>query len=602
MQQYSSLSDQNAKINATPTLLATIQQLQAELWLERRLNQLQNRLNNCLASVFTTEQQQVPPEAEIFQTLVNELHSTLNTTRVVIALVQPQENVAKVCYVSRSSSQRLEPQQPGIKQNEEKKLALKLNQVISIEDLKSLENQQPPNAWQLSDHLGVVIGWLIVATKPLPSGYESLEDICATLTSQFMAIAASQCSTAIAQLTKVQSLQQQCQALANHNQDLLRTNQLKNQFLANTSHEIRTPLSSIIGFTHLLLAKGYDPTQERHQEYLHIIQSSGKHLLALINDILDLSKIEANQLDLQYETVEVQPLCDTLIALVKEKAANKGLKLKVDIDPGVTSFVADPLRIKQMLLNLLFNALKFTNKGTVGLQVKLNGSFIHFRVWDTGTGISPEDQAELFQPYFQIANPAASREEGTGLGLAVTKKLAELHGGYVELTSEVDLGSSFTIVLPLRQGGAEQETDIEAELGSEEMNNSSVSPSPNWDVLLVEDDLPNGQMIQTYLERLHYQVTWVKSAAEMWEALHNIYPAAILMDIKLPDSNGLDLVQQLRDHDQYKMIPIIAQTAMAMKGDRDICLAAGINDYISKPIDLELLGTIVSKYCKSPEK
>ena len=595
MQQYSSLPDQNAQINATSKLLTTIQQLQAELWLERSLNQLQNRLMNCLSCVLSTNEQLAKLEGEIFQTLVNELHDALNTTRVAIALIQPQQKVAKICYVSHYSSQQ-------VKHNDEDELSLKLDQSISFEDLQRLENQQQPSAWRLTDHLGVGIGWIIVATKPLPLGYESLEDICSTLTSQLMESAVKECSQAIAQLAKIQSLQQQCQDLANHNQDLQRTNQLKNQFLANTSHEIRTPLSSIIGFTHLLLAKNYDPQQQRHQEYLNIIQSSGKHLLALINDILDLSKIEANQLEVQYETVTISTLCENVIALVKEKAANKGLKLRLEVDSAVDTLVADPLRIKQMLLNLLFNALKFTNTGTVGLQVKHNNSFIHFRVWDTGTGIPLESQAELFQPYFQISNLVAGREEGTGLGLAVTKKLAELHGGWVEVISEVDIGSSFTIVLPLRQEAGEHTTSAQVNSKVETIDDSCVCSSPDSNILLVEDDLPNGQMMQIYLEKLEYRVTWVKTAAEMWEALRNISPAVILMDIQLPDGNGLDLVQQLRCNPQYQAIPIIAQTAMSMKGDREICLAAGINDYISKPIDLPLLETIVSKYSKSPKE
>jgi len=608
MQQYSSLPEQNSQIDATPTLLTTIQQLRAELWLERSLNQLQNRLNDCLVSIVTTNHHVAVSEAEIFQTVVNELHSALSTTKVAIALVQPQQKGCKVCYVSPSPSQHSQTQLPGVMRNKGEKPQMRLKELINIEDLQSQDNQQPPIAWQLFDNTGILIGWLMLATAPIVSDSDSLEGKCAALTSQLMVRAAQQCSTAVAQLKHRQSLQQQCQQLESFNQDLERTNQLKNQFLANTSHEIRTPLSSIIGFTYLLLAKGYDPTQERHQEYLNIIQSSGKHLLALINDILDLSKIEANQLEVQCELVDVSMLCHSVVALVKEKAANKGLKLSLDLDPVATSLVADPLRVKQMLLNLLFNALKFTTTGTVGLQVKPNGSFMHFTVWDTGTGISRENQTDLFQPYFQIANPAVGSDEGTGLGLAVTQKLAELHGGWVEVESEVEHGSRFTIVLPLRQGGGEgdSESSVRVYMGERDTSSdpnppilpSSVKENSSPNILLVEDDSPNAQMMETYLSKLGYQVTWVRNAAQMWEALKHLHPAVILMDIQLPDSNGLNLVQQLREHQQYRTIPVIAQTAMAMKGDREICLAAGIDDYISKPIDLPLLATVVSKYIK----
>jgi signal transduction histidine kinase/CheY-like chemotaxis protein len=633
MQQYSSLSEQNSQIDANSTDLTTILQIRAELWLERSLNNLQNRLNECLVSAFTTNQQVVVPEAEIFQTVVNELHSALKTAKVAVALIQPEQTSCKVCYVSPSPTPHSQPPVVEIVGNKRKKLHLKLKKVIDIQYLQTLENQQPPLAWQLRDNTGVVIGWLMIATLPLSSGDETLEGACAKLTSQLMSRAAQCCNTTISQTRNIVSLQQQCHSLKRFNQDLTRINHLKNQFLANTSHEIRTPLSSIIGFTQLLLAKGYDPTQERHQEYLNIIQSSGKHLLALINDILDLSKIEANQLEVQYETVNVPSLCQNVFALLKEKAASKSLKLHLDLDPNVTTLVADPLRLKQMLLNLLFNAMKFTSTGTIGLQVKTDGLFVYFTVWDTGRGISTEHQANLFRPYFQITS-TTSRDEGTGLGLTVTQKLAELHGGRVEVESEVDRGSRFTIILPQKQVEGDKKIEKDEELQEDNLtpqyaNCTPVAtprasttresrpthwlltsnpptdltprfPTSNPNILLVEDNLPNGQMMQTYLERLAYQVTWVKNATELWEALEHPLPAVILMDIDLPDGNSLELVHLLRENQQYQDIPIVAQTAMAMKGDRETCIASGFNDYISKPIDLELLATIVSKYSIPP--
>lgn len=628
MQQYSRLSEQNSQFDAKSTDLTTIQQIRAELWLERSLNNLQNRLNECLVSALTTNQQVVVPEAEIFQTVVNELHNALNTAKVAIALIQPEQTSCKVCHVSPSPTPHSQPPIIEIVGNKRKKLHLKLKKVIDIQYLQTLENQQPPLAWQLRDNTGVVIGWLMMATLPLSSGDETLEGACAKLTSQLMSHAAQCCNTAISQTRNIVSLQQQCHSLKRFNQDLTRINHLKNQFLANTSHEIRTPLSSIIGFTQLLLAKGYDPTQERHQEYFNIIQSSGKHLLALINDILDLSKIEANQLEVQYETVNVPILCQNVFALLKEKAAGKSLKLHLDLDSNVTSLVADPLRLKQMLLNLLFNAMKFTSTGTIGLQVKTDGLFVYFTVWDTGRGISTEHQANLFKPYFQITS-TTSRDEGTGLGLTVTQTLAELHGGRVEVESEVDRGSRFTIILPQRQVAGDEQIEQE-ELKQDNLTPECASPTPvassretrpthwllmsrntptdltpqfptsNPNIVLVEDDLPNGQMMQTYLERLGYQVTWVKNATELWKVLEHLLPAVILMDIYLPDGNSLELVHLLRENQQYQGIPIVAQTAMAMKGDRETCIASGFNDYISKPFDLELLATIVSKYSIPP--
>ncbi|OYD94346.1 hybrid sensor histidine kinase/response regulator [Nostoc sp. 'Peltigera membranacea cyanobiont' 210A] len=609
MQQYSSLPDQNSLIDVTPKLLTTIEQLRAQLWLESSLNQLQSRLNDCLLSACNTVPQPEAAQAEIFQTVVNEINSAVNSSNLAltecavgIAMCQPQETVATVCYVSRSSSPHSAPLFLEVL-TAENKLLLRLQEVIKLEDLQQLENQQLPSAWRLADDSGSVIGWLIIATPPLSSHHESLIESQAQLRSQLMARSAKQCTTALVQLRHILSWPQRCQQLSNSNQELERTNQLKNQFLANTSHEIRTPLSSIIGFTHLLLAPGYEPSKERQQEYLNIIQSSGKHLLALINDILDLSKIEANQLEVQWETVDVQLLCSNVLALVKEKAANKGLRLCLELEPDITTLVADPLRLKQMLLNLLFNALKFTSKGSVGLQIASKGVFVHFTVWDTGTGISQEDQVQLFQPYFQIAKAVADGIEGTGLGLAVTQKLAQIHGGSVKVESEIDRGSRFTLVLPLKQelgvggdeGGEEDEEAGEAEFSSFPL---PLTPSYSVEVLLVENDLPNANLMQIYLRNLGYQVTWVKNAAEMWEALTQLDPAVILMDVCLTDGNGLNLVQQLRENQQYRKIPVIVQTAMAMKGDRETCLNAGVNDYISKPIDLPLLASLVAKYSK----
>ncbi|MBW4683588.1 MAG: hybrid histidine kinase/response regulator HrmK [Komarekiella atlantica HA4396-MV6] len=627
MQQYSSLPEQNSQIDATPTLLKTIQQLRAELWLESSLNQLQSRLNDCLLSACITVSHARAAETEIFQIVVNELNSAVDTNRVAlthcavgIALFQPQETVGTVCYISSSSSPASQSPLLEVTPKKRKKLRLKLQEVIELKDLQQLENKQPPSAWRLVDTFGEVMGWLIIATSPLVESGDSLIASQAQLTSQLMARSAKQCATALTQLRQILSWQQGYQQLGSSNQELERTNQLKNQFLANTSHEIRTPLSSIIGFTHLLLAQGYDPTRERHQEYLTIIQSSGRHLLALINDILDLSKIEANQLEVQWETVDVPVLCSNVLALVKEKAANKGLQLRLELDPDVTTLVADPLRLKQMLLNLLFNALKFTSKGSVGLQVAPKGAFVHFTVWDTGIGISQADQAHLFQPYFQILNAVADGIEGTGLGLTVTRKLAEIHGGCVEVESEVNQGSRFTLVLPLKPVGLNEgdegvgearrevarRVSLQANFGgaeeAEEVTSfSSLMPinlSSKLEILLVEDDLPNAELMQIYLSKLGYQVTWVKTAAEMWEALTQLNPAVILMDVYLPDGNGLKLVQQLRENPQYCNIPIIAQTAMAMKGDRETCLAAGVNEYTSKPIDLPLLVSLIAKYSK----
>ncbi|HLO88027.1 MAG TPA: hybrid histidine kinase/response regulator HrmK [Nostocaceae cyanobacterium] len=609
MQQSSSLPEQNAQIDATPKLLKTIQQLQAELWLESSLNQIQSRFSDCLLTASATLPQATTKEAEICQTLVDELHQALNGDEVAIALFPSQSAIGKISYVCSSvHSQSLESVDTTTGNAPE----WQLEQEILLEDLQQIETEQPPKVWQLmEDATSGVRGWLLVGTVNLTANSDSLNPGQTQLVTQLITKTIQHFNTALTQLRQIQSWQQRFQELANFNQELERTNQLKNQFLANTSHEIRTPLSSIIGFTHLLLAQGYNPGKQRQQEYLNIIQSSGKHLLALINDILDLSKIEANQLEVQWEVIDVPPLCQNVLALVKEKAANKGLKLRLELDSDVKTIVADPLRLKQMLLNLLFNAVKFTSQGSVGLSVKTQDVNLWFTVWDTGIGISKENQALLFKPYCQIVNSAAPRDEGTGLGLVVTKKLAEIHNGTLEVESELNQGSRFTIILPLKPQ-AEVLAAIEVKNAEDLIANPeatiSKTPAPGEsvntaiEILLVEDDIPNAELIRSALGELGYRVTWVRSGDDMWSTLAQVKPAVILMDVSLPDANGLKLVQQLRENPQYQDIPIIAQTAMAMKGDRETCLAAGVDDYISKPIELPLLATMVAKYSQKVDE
>ncbi|AFZ04064.1 hybrid histidine kinase/response regulator HrmK [Calothrix sp. PCC 6303] len=600
MQQYSSLPEQNSPVDATTTTLTEIQRLRVELWLESSLNQLQSRLQKHLVSAFSVQGQLLGAiEADFFQMVVDELNSVLAKTQAAIALAHPQMDLCRIYHAFPSLDSltlcwNLDDNDQQLQQNNQ----------ISYNNLEYLL-QKSSQAFAIMSESGGTIAWLIVANLPQTTILAEQEIVPQTYISQLITRAAQQYASGLSQLYKFQTSQQLSQQLEYFNQELVHTNQLKNQFLANTSHEIRTPLSSILGFTHLLSVQGFEPERDRHQEYLTIIHSSGKHLLALINDILDLSKIEANQLEIQWETIEIPSLCRNIFALVKEKAASQGLQLRIELDENIDTIVADSLRLKQMLLNLLFNALKFTNKGTVGLKVRIDGQQVYFTVWDTGTGIPKEFQSELFKPYSQISNDLVSREEGTGLGLVVTRRLAELHHGWVEVESEIDQGSRFTIVLPLDRESASNlaDTSSNKDTANQDNINNFSTHSPDFlnsgnsaQILLVEDDIPNGKLIQIYFQRFGYQVTWVKSIAQMWDALSQIHPAVLLLDVYLNNANALDVVQDLRQHPKYGSIPIIVQTAMAMKGDREICLASGVDDYVSKPIELPLLEKLVKKH------
>lgn len=621
MYKYSNLPKRNPRIDKTPKLLRTIQQQGYDLWLEKHLNRLQLSLNFCLFTAVNTPLSTGEPntqeakiaESQILKTLLNEVYTALNFNglglediTLYLAECEPQENMARIVLMCNSPTKS--PTSPPSLSQTTSRWNLKSH--IGLPDLLEMEKHNPPLAWRFPDDSTNVTKWLI-ALHPLSdlSGLAKPQFSPLYWRSQFIQKAVKYSWTYLIQTQKIQTLKYSYQSLLQFNYNLERKNKLKNQFLANTSHEIRTPLTSIIGFTELLLAQGYQAERERHQEYLQIIQSSGKHLLSLINDILDLSKIEANQLEVQWELADIPSLCKSVLALVKEKAGDKGLKLQLEINEDVNTLLVDPLRLKQMLLNLLFNAIKFTNVGSVGLRVVLKDSWLRFTVWDTGVGISGEDLSLLFRPYTQLVNTINTQQNhGTGLGLIVTKQLAEIHGGSIEVRSQLNQGSEFTIILPFKSQRTTQTLEIQPkpdlELIDKTLDHLINTPTNiqtiNYcTVLLVENDINNSELIKTYLNRLGYQVVHVKNATEMWVNLPQVQPTIILMDLKLPDGNGLNLVSEIRKDPRYQNIPIVAQTAMAMKGDREICLASGFTHYIPKPIDLTNLGAILEK-CQKP--
>lgn len=261
---------------------------------------------------------------------------------------------------------------------------------------------------------------------------------------------ANQCAIAIRQSRTWRRLQAQ-------NEELEALNRLKGELVANTSHELRTPLTAILGFSSVLLQECFGKINSKQREYVERINSSGQHLLEVINDILDLSRIEAGRLDLELQLVFIWEIVEEAIGFIQERIKDQGLTLEVDVDPSIEYFVADSRRLKQMLLNLLSNAVKFTSDGKVGLKVYRSGEVtdgstpekINFLVWDTGIGIDMDDQGRLFSPFSQIDSSLSRRYPGSGLGLVITRRLAELHGGSILLESRKGYGSRFTLSLPL---------------------------------------------------------------------------------------------------------------------------------------------------------
>lgn len=613
--------------------------LEVALQHERCLNRLGDRLNAILTEVLRQGLESArPDEAQVEQVLLHslaeELQSGLTADHIALALANPAAPDASASYTIQHVVSRplAEPSQQ-----------LQTGQVLTVLDLQAIDAQGSIGIWQLMA-APKVFGWLLISLAT-----ERSEPATEAANRQLIERGIYQTVTALQQIRLIWASGRQRQQLLMRTRELEETNQRKSEFLANTSHEIRTPLSSILGFTHLLRDQGYSPVNPRHREYLNIILTSGQHLLALINDILDLSKIEANQLDLQWEAIDIPTLCKTALLLVREKASDKGLALSLTIAPDLSALVADPLRLKQMLFNLLSNAIKFTLHGTIGLEVTQRDSqpaepqtggtrltsvaapapaFLCFTVWDTGIGIAPTQLPLLFQPYSQLTHPThplIDRDQGTGLGLALTQKLATLHGGTVEVVSTVNQGSRFTIVLPaqpvatigspMASAAAEHPSPRAAEavaaqgaplaVASVQFNLSSeltAATQRSHYVLLVEDNPHNAKLVLTFLSKLSYELTWVQDGNEMWQALERSLPALILMDINLPGTDGLTLTQQIRADQRYAHIPVIAQTAMAMNGDRELCLDAGATDYIAKPLDLTRLRQIVNQYVREADR
>jgi PAS domain S-box-containing protein len=382
------------------------------------------------------------------------------------------------------------------------------------------------------------------------------------------------------------------------NIELEHANRTKDEFLAAMSHELRTPLNSILGLSETLLEQRRDPLSERQQKSLHVIQSSGSHLLELINDILDLSKIEAGKFDYHPQALSVDEICRSSMAFVKTQAMKKSITVTYDNETSIPRIHADPRRLKQILVNLLTNAVKFTpENGHVSLQVnsEVEQDVFQFSVIDTGIGIAPEDLQRLFQPFVQVDSKLNRQHEGTGLGLALVQRLTDLHGGSVHVESEVGKGSRFTIRLPLSNSilARQEAIDLGGELlSSEQRETKDLPPAEQPDggtILLAEDNAANILTISEYLESHGYQVVVAHDGFEAIEKAEEIQPKAILMDIQMPAMDGLEAMRRLRADPQFAGMPIIALTALAMPGDRERCLLAGASEYMSKPVSLKKL-------------
>jgi PAS domain S-box-containing protein len=390
-------------------------------------------------------------------------------------------------------------------------------------------------------------------------------------------------------------LKQTNEQLTVANEELAKASQLKSEFLANMSHELRTPLNSILGLSQVLQEQVFGELNSKQQQSLQTIYNSGQHLLELINDILELAKIESGKLELHQENISVLSLCQNSLSIVKSQATKKNIQLHLIIPDDALQISVDERRIRQVLINLLSNAVKFTpDHGMVTLQVmpQYEEKQLLLHVVDTGIGISPEDQSKLFQAFVQIDSKLSRRYEGTGLGLVLVKQIVEMHGGKVNLTSNLGEGSCFTISLPWQPSERSPEKAV---LSAEQTINpvTVVNTSKKPLILLAEDNQSNIETIFEYLEIKGYEILLASNGLEAVALALAHIPQLILMDIQMPEMDGIEATQRIRQDATISHIPIIALTALTMPEDREKCLRAGANDYLSKPFRLqELVGKI----------
>ena len=399
---------------------------------------------------------------------------------------------------------------------------------------------------------------------------------------------------------QVRELEQAKKAAEIARENAEKANQLKSTFLANMSHEIRTPLGALMGFAELL--KLSDKAEDR-SAYTDVIIRNGKALVQLIDEILDLSKVESGHLETEILSFSPRDLIEEIVALLKPVAEKKNLQFKLQVDSNVPERIgSDPLRFRQIMTNLIGNAIKFTQTGfvsvTVGYRQKPSAvrSMLTMDVEDSGIGISSENKARLFQPFSQGDQSVSRRFGGTGLGLVLSKKLAKLLGGDVDLIkSEPDLGSTFRVTFEDRFDELKIKTVTQKPVKAISRNlKRSDNPLVGGRILVVDDSQDNQFLAQMFLTRAGAEVEFANNGKEGVERALTGSFSVVLMDIQMPICDGLQATKILRSKG-YKG-PIIALTANAMREEKERCLEAGCDEYLSKPIDKVLLTNTVEKF------
>ena len=375
-------------------------------------------------------------------------------------------------------------------------------------------------------------------------------------------------------------------------------NRAKSQFLANMSHELRTPMNAIMGMTDLALRKATDP---KLRDQLGKVTQASQHLLHVINDILDISKIEAERLTLEQVSFKLGEVLENLMSLISHKASDKGLKLHIDLPAGLPamSLTGDPLRLGQILLNLAGNAVKFTEQGVITVRARLaeesaSDVLLRIDVEDSGIGISADDQKRLFTAFEQADGSMTRKYGGTGLGLAISKRLVQLMGGEIGVVSTPEQGSTFWFTV--RLGKASDAVPPAPTFAQDRAEARLKAQFAGTRVLLAEDEPINQEVSRGLLEDIGLSVDLAEDGVQAVDMSKQNRYALILMDMQMPNLNGVDATKVIRAGSLNQATPILAMTANAFDEDRQVCIDAGMNDHIGKPVDPQRLFETLLKW------